>query len=115
MSDRGQVMGGPGGGRNHAGPGRSFDGQGGPGPGHAAGGGHPGGRHGSSSGGYTSGRGDTALTVYATMMGLAVLGIVAALTDVLRRPMGSTSASRPPVADVVDDDVRGTYPAEVVS
>lgn len=115
MSDRGQVMGGPGGGRNHAGPGRPFDGQGGPGPGHAAGGGHPGGRHGSSSGGYTSGRGDTALTVYATMMGLAVLGIVAALTDVLRRPMGSTSASRPPVADVVDDDVRGTYPAEVVS
>ncbi|MGV9711294.1 hypothetical protein ACWDTI_11590 [Gordonia sp. NPDC003424] len=92
----GRAAGGPGAGGQGAGPagtpgGTGFGGEsrhGGPpaqaggGGGRPAGGGHPGG---GSSGGYTSGRGDTALTIYASMMGLAVLGIVYAVVDTFRR------------------------------
>lgn len=38
------------------------------------------------SGGYTSGRGDTALTVYASLMAAAVLGLVISVVDTVRRP-----------------------------
>jgi len=47
------------------------------------------------SGGYTSGRGDTALTVYASLMAAAVLGLVISVVDAVRRP-----ASRPAHDDV---------------
>ncbi|RPA66259.1 hypothetical protein EF294_01395 [Gordonia oryzae] len=50
------------------------------------GGGAPGGHGG--SGGYTSGRGDTALGTYASMMGLAALGLVGAVAHTLRRARG---------------------------
>ena len=92
--DQGQMMGGPGRGSGTAadgnGPGRGpggFGGGGGnPGGGRGGGpgsGGGPGPRGGSD--GYTSGRGDGALAVYASMMGLAVLGVVSAVLSVFRR------------------------------
>uniref|UniRef100_UPI003D8D01FA hypothetical protein n=1 Tax=Gordonia sp. B7-2 TaxID=3420932 RepID=UPI003D8D01FA len=92
--DQGQMMGGPGRGSSTAadgnGPGRGPGGFGG-GGGNAGGGrgggpgsgGGPGPRGGSD--GYTSGRGDGALAVYASMMGLAVLGVVSAVLSVFRR------------------------------
>ncbi|MCH5642810.1 hypothetical protein [Gordonia sp. ABSL49_1] len=92
--DQGQMMGGPGRGSGTApdgnGPGRGPGGFGG-GGGNAGGGrgggpgsgGGPGPRGGSD--GYTSGRGDGALAVYASMMGLAVLGVVSAVLSVFRR------------------------------
>ncbi|OBC02883.1 hypothetical protein A5785_16200 [Gordonia sp. 852002-50395_SCH5434458] len=67
-------------------------GPGGPGRSGGRGGQHGPGRpdgHG-GSGGYTSGRGDTALTVYASLMAAAVLGLVISVVDTVRRP-----ASRP--------------------
>ncbi|AZG44404.1 hypothetical protein [Gordonia insulae] len=85
--DQGQAMvGGPAqggaghGGAGHGGAGHGGAGPAGPGPGAPA----PGGMHG-SGGGYTSGRGDPALSVYASMMGLAALGMVYATLDTFRR------------------------------
>ncbi|GAB17210.1 hypothetical protein GOEFS_021_00370 [Gordonia effusa NBRC 100432] len=82
----GRFGGGPG---QRGGPGgHSFaDRQGG---GHAPSGGHgPGGGHG--QGGYTSGRGDTGLTVYSSMMALAVLNLIYAVITVFRRLARSES------------------------
>ncbi|MFW0794739.1 hypothetical protein AAFP30_13090 [Gordonia sp. CPCC 205515] len=70
---------------HHGGTGGPGGGAGGPGGGHPGGGGQSGGgQHGGSSG-YTSGRGDTALTIYASMMALAALGMVYAVVDTFRR------------------------------
>nr|WP_223310016.1 hypothetical protein [Gordonia hankookensis] len=106
--DQGQGMGGPGGGGHRGGgpggggpgggghAGAPGGGQGGP-PGSPGGGtgGDPGSAHGAhggaarggpnGGGGYSSGRGDTALSIYASMMGLAVLGVVVAVIDTFRR------------------------------
>ena len=61
--------------------------------GQQAGRGGPSGRGGPTghggSGGYTSGRGDTALTVYASLMAAAVLGLVISVVDTVRRPASS--------------------------
>ncbi|MFW0785708.1 hypothetical protein AAFP35_14430 [Gordonia sp. CPCC 206044] len=66
---------------------------GGPGPGNHPGGAPAGGGpHGGSSG-YTSGRGDTALAVYASMIGVAAVGMVAALVDTFRRARSRLSPS----------------------
>lgn len=78
----GMGVGGPGGGDL----GRRGPGGGAPGGGIAGGGpggGHPGGHRG--TGGYSSGRGDTALTVYASMTALAVVGVSYAVVDTFRR------------------------------
>nr|WP_245555789.1 hypothetical protein [Gordonia soli] len=104
--DQGQAMGGGpgaggprGGGATDAGlanAGARPSGPSGHGPGEAAGsrpgGGDGGGGRqptvtgaGRGGSGYTSGRGDTALSIYASMMGLAVLGIVYAVGDSFRR------------------------------
>lgn len=54
-------------------------------------GGH--GAGGSGTGGYSSGRGDSALTVYASFMAAAALGVVYAVVDTLRRaPLHSRRA-----------------------
>ncbi|MFT4125799.1 MAG: hypothetical protein QM662_06160 [Gordonia sp. (in: high G+C Gram-positive bacteria)] len=73
--------GGPGGGGNGGGPG-------GGGPGGGSGGGPAGGGPGGGSGSYSSGRGDTALSVYASMMGLAALTLIYAVGDSIRRARG---------------------------
>ncbi|RPA19760.1 glycosyltransferase 87 family protein [Gordonia sp. OPL2] len=103
--DQGQAMGGPGGGTGPGAgrgmpqaPGAGADRAGGgqPGLGGSAGGGRlPGGSggHGGSGGGYSSGRGDGELAIYASMMGLAALGVVYAVVDTFRRT-GSRVASR---------------------
>lgn len=98
--DQGQAMGGPGGG---AGPGAGEamsqapgGGPRGAGAGSAGSGGGAGGHGGPGVGqddGYTSGRGDGELAIYASMMGLAVLGVVYAAADTLRRA-GSRATSR---------------------
>lgn len=83
----GRGVGGPGfgghgvGGESHHGtpPG----GAGGPGGAQPGGAGGPGGQHAADSG-YTSGRGDTALTIYASMMALAAIGMVYAVVDTFR-------------------------------
>ncbi|MGV9670937.1 hypothetical protein ACWDPV_10110 [Gordonia sp. NPDC003504] len=80
--------GGPGGG---ASPGDSPSGAG---QSHGGQGGAMGGDRG-GSGGYTSGRGDTELGVYATMMGLAALGLVYAVIDTFRRMRPTRSAGDP--------------------
>ncbi|NDK89366.1 hypothetical protein GYA93_07185 [Gordonia desulfuricans] len=85
---------GPGGGGPGGGPrpeasagGNPGGGPGGNGNGGGPGGGRPGGGMpgGGRSDGYTSGRGDTALGVYATMMGLALLSLVYAVADTVQR------------------------------
>lgn len=93
--DQGQLMGGPGGGAaarpGGPGGGAAFDGTvaGGPGRGDRGASSGPGssGQGPSSRGddGYSSGRGDAALSIYASMMGLAALGVVYAVFDVVRR------------------------------
>ncbi|MGW0038579.1 hypothetical protein [Gordonia sp. NPDC003376] len=102
--DQGQGFGG--GARTGAGgPGAGGPGGGGPRPEASAGGGaagnpgggNPGGRQGGMPGGgrsdgYTSGRGDTALSVYAAMMGLALLSLVYAVTDTVQRARRSVRA-----------------------
>lgn len=90
------------GGQGHGGP---WDGAGGPGgardgdghgwPGGNQGGQHDGGGHGpDGGGGYTSGRGDSALTVYGSMMALAVMSVVWAMVSVFRKvsPTGHRAA-----------------------
>lgn len=84
--DQGQGMGGQGG---FGGGGQGGGGQGGFGGGDQDGGGQgggtpPGGDRG-ASGGYSSGRGDTALSIYAAMMGLAALGLVYSVGDSIKR------------------------------
>ncbi|WAC55410.1 hypothetical protein [Gordonia sp. SL306] len=103
--DQGQGMGGPGGGGHPGAPGGGQGVQGGQGGGRGTGGhgqgggtgGDPGSGHGArgdaaqgggpggGGGGYSSGRGDTALSIYASMMGLAALGVVVAVIDTFRR------------------------------
>ena len=67
---------------NHSGNGAQGGGPGGGGPSGQSGGAPSGG---GGSQGYSSGRGDTALQIYASMMGLAALGLVYALVDTFRR------------------------------
>ncbi|MFW0788395.1 glycosyltransferase family 39 protein [Gordonia sp. CPCC 205333] len=83
--DQGHAMGGFGGGQGHRGgqtPGGHPGSGGGHGPGSRPGGGLGG--PGGGSGGYTSGRGDTALTVYGSMMALAVISVIYAVVDTFR-------------------------------
>ncbi|MGC5259073.1 hypothetical protein ACPXCG_22250 [Gordonia sp. DT218] len=84
---QGGQGGGPGsGGRGPVGGTGGSDSGGAPESGHGAGGGAPqGGGPGGRGGGYSSGRGYTALSIYASMMGLAALGVVVAVTDTFRR------------------------------
>ncbi len=95
--DQGRLMGGPAGGGR---PGGGFGSGGGPGgsgggPASADGGHHgpPGGGAGGDAGSYTSGRGDSALTVYASFMAAAVLGVCYTVADTVRR-----SRSQPPTS-----------------
>lgn len=49
--------------------------------------------------GYSSGRGDTALSIYATMMGLAALGVVYAVADTFRRARHAITPHRTATSD----------------